>query len=114
MLQVVAERLRNAVRATDIVIRYGGYEFVVATELETLSERLKDLFAAPVQTSAGAVQVQADVGNVPCLPGDDLNQLLHLADTLMYSKKRSRRGLADAFALQSDAPNVPYESPESV
>ena len=114
VLWAVAERLRNAVRATDIVIRYGGDEFVVATMLDTLGERLKDLFDVPVQTSAGAVQVQADVGNVPCLPGDDLSQLLHHADTSMYRKKRSRRELADAVAPRSDALNVPYESPESV
>ena len=111
VLRAVAERLRHAVRATDLVIRYGGDEFVVATRLDAPEKWLEDLFVAPVQTSAGAVRIHADVGQVPCLPGDDLGHLLHLADTLMYSKKRSRRALANTFLHRSGTPHASHEIP---
>lgn len=83
VLRVVAERLRGSVRASDVVMRYGGDEFVVATKAALPSERLGDLFGVPVKTSVGAVQIRADVGSVPYLPSADLEGLLHRADALM-------------------------------
>jgi diguanylate cyclase (GGDEF)-like protein len=91
VLRAVAERLRNAVRSSDAVIRYGGDEFVVATKGANPSERLEQLFIQPVTTSAGPIRVQADIGNVPYNTGDDLEVLLRRADALMYERKNSRR-----------------------
>ena len=96
VLQAVAERLCRSVRAEDVVMRYGGDEFIVATRTEMPASRLEELFSLPVKTSVGPVQVQVDVGHVPHAPGDDLEKLLQLADALMYDKKRSRRKRLDA------------------
>lgn len=90
VLRAVAARLRGAVRAGDVVLRYGGDEFVVATR-NAAGARLEALFGTPVGTSAGPLGVTADIGHVPYRPGDDLEGLLHLADTLMYGKKRARQ-----------------------
>ncbi len=91
VLWAVAERLRASVRAPDIVMRYGGDEFVVATKAAMPGVRLAKLFAVPVKTSAGPIPVQVDIGDVPYSPGDALPELLRRADLLMYERKRSRR-----------------------
>ncbi len=91
VLRVAAKRLRQSVRASDIVMRYGGDEFVLAIRDGSVVERLESLFVEPVATSAGAIQVHADVGNVPCVPGDSTEQLLQRADELMYQAKRARK-----------------------
>ena len=90
VLWAVAERLRNEVRASDVVMRYGGDEFIVATKMILLPQRLEALFTTPVMTTAGQVQVWADVGCVQST-GRDLEALLRYADALMYSRKRSSR-----------------------
>ena len=90
VLRAVAERLCLSVRTEDVVMRYGGDEFIVATQTEMSGSRLEELFSLPVKTSAGPIRVQVDVGHVPHAPGDDLEKLLQLADALMYDKKRSR------------------------
>jgi diguanylate cyclase (GGDEF)-like protein len=100
VLRAVAERLRNAVRSSDAVIRYGGDEFVVATRGANPSERLEQLFMQPVTTSAGPIKVQADIGNVPYNTGDNLEVLLRRADALMYERKNSRREKLTVVGLQ--------------
>ena len=90
VLRAVAERLRNEVRASDVVMRYGGDEFIVAAKMILLPQRLEALFTTPVTTTAGQVQVWADVGCVQST-GRDLEALLRYADALMYSRKRSSR-----------------------
>jgi diguanylate cyclase (GGDEF)-like protein len=100
VLRAVAERLRNAVRSSDAVIRYGGDEFVVATRGVNPSERLEQLFTQSVTTSAGPIKVQADIGNVPYNTGDDLEVLLRRADALMYERKNSRRERVTTAGIQ--------------
>ena len=88
-LRTVAERLRGSVRASDVVLRYGGDEFIVVAKMDLSEERLETLFAATGAATVGQVQVWADVGRVRFEPGSDLESLLRHADTLMYSRKRS-------------------------
>lgn len=105
VLQAVAERLYRSVRTEDVVMRYGGDEFIVATRTELPGSRLENLFSLPVKTSAGPIRVQVDVDHVPHAPGDDLERLLQLADSLMYDRKRSRRqqlGTPDSLLLDED------------
>ena len=91
VLQVVAERLCGSVRTSDVVMRYGGDEFIVATKADLPKGRLEDLFAAPIVASVGPVQVWVDIGRVQHTPGGNLGALLHRADALMYRRKRSGR-----------------------
>ena len=109
VLRTVAERLRGSVRSSDVVMRYGGDEFVVATKIDLPKTRLEGLFVRPVATTAGQLAVQADIGYVAYTSGDDLPGLLHRADALMYSRKRSRRTPAEISAEISAglSPEVP-------
>jgi len=104
ILQLVAERLSRAARATDTVARLGGDEFVILQRdagessargfasriLETFRERFEvagDLH--PIFTSVG-VAIARD-------PGESTTDLLGRADAALYRVKRGgRRGVAFA------------------
>ena len=98
VLRAVAERLLGSMRTSDVVMRYGGDEFVVATRMILPRQRVEALFSAPVMTTAGPLQVRADVGCVQSTSGSDLKRLLRRADALMYSQKRSSRPDAETLS----------------
>jgi diguanylate cyclase (GGDEF)-like protein len=89
MLRAVASALGGAVRETDTVARLGGDEFAVLADVsiafsgEMLAERLRQAVAA-VGAGSG---VTASVGVVEVQPGDDVEDLMHRADTAMYRSK---------------------------
>jgi diguanylate cyclase (GGDEF)-like protein len=87
VLRGVADRLRAAVRREDLVLRYGGDEFVVASASPDLLERLMEVFDHSVQTSVGPVEVQGDVGCVQPQKGESLETLLVKSDAAMYRMK---------------------------
>lgn len=88
VIRTVAKRIASELRQGDVVLRYGGDEFVVVSEAAALRPRLERLFVSPIQTSAGVVQVQADIGEVSWLPEEPLESLLSRADEAMYRNKR--------------------------
>lgn len=90
VLQAVAGRLLNAFRSEDLVIRYGGDEFIVATVASDALERLQGVFSSPLRTSVGLLGVEGDVGLVEAYTGEDLESLLSQADAAMYRIRRSQ------------------------
>jgi diguanylate cyclase (GGDEF)-like protein len=99
VLHTVAERLKNALRQTDLLGRYGGEEFVVllsetGPELaRTVAERLRKSIAdEPIVTSGPIIPLTVSIG-VASLDGDpaDLSGLLNRADSAMYTAKNSGR-----------------------
>lgn len=89
VIRAVAKRIVGELRQGDVVLRYGGDEFVVASDAASLRARLEQLFSSPVETSAGVIQVHADVGEVGWLPEEPLESLLSRADEAMYRNKRA-------------------------
>jgi len=89
VLSALASRLLASVRPRDLVIRYGGDEFLVAGPEGTLSDRIGKVFAQPVATSMGRVRLTGDHGVVTWRPtdGDALETLLARADAAMYRMK---------------------------
>jgi len=84
----MARRLASCVREQDLVIRFGGDEFLVVAPHRILSSRLRCAFAAPIATSGGPVSLAGDVGVVSWDGGtDDLETLLNQADVEMYRMK---------------------------
>jgi len=89
VLQALAGRLLASVREKDLIVRYGGDEFLIVTSGGDLRERLQRVFAAPLNVSGHSVIVQGDVGLVRWRPEDGLSlcQLLDRADAAMYRMK---------------------------
>jgi diguanylate cyclase (GGDEF)-like protein len=98
-LQLLAERLRSAVRATDLVARFGGEEFVVAfpamdvaqavVRVEALRIKLAQV-AIPVDGVNHWLTVSAGVGSWP-VDGASFTEVLALADKRLYEAKRRGR-----------------------
>jgi len=93
VLRVVARRLEEAVRPTDLVARLGGDEFAVlvadGTDSRVLANRLQALIAAPVSLGHAVVHVGASVGcATSTISGTAPEALLRAADEDMYRVKR--------------------------
>ncbi|MDN3543144.1 GGDEF domain-containing protein [Kinneretia asaccharophila] len=101
----VARRLRSALREDDLVVRWGGEEFLIivpsreAEGASTLAQRLLRLLALPVQHGAVAVPISASIGfaSFPVAPhGLSLGweRAIDLVDTVMYMAKAHGRNKA--------------------
>jgi diguanylate cyclase (GGDEF)-like protein len=88
-LRIIGRRLHHALRSEDAIIRYGGDEFVVVSDLEGLQTRLRAAFADPLRTRFGVLDVGADVGVMAWRRGLALADILAEADRRMYATKRA-------------------------
>jgi diguanylate cyclase (GGDEF)-like protein/PAS domain S-box-containing protein len=100
LLSVVAARLRSAVRAGDMVGRFGGDEFLVLCpeiggpeQAMKLAERLSETLRRDVRLASGNIAHQVSIG-VGWSDGDvtDADVLVAEADGAMYESKRERTG----------------------
>ena len=115
LLIEVSQRLRRAVRGSDMVARLGGDEFIILMvsqdirrEVDRVRERLMHAVAEAVpvvvQGQTQLVRVTSSVG-VSLYPDDgaDIETLLRNADLAMYTaKERGRNDLAFYDAAMSD------------
>jgi diguanylate cyclase (GGDEF)-like protein len=97
LLEGVAQRLRQCVRAGDCVARLGGDEFtVVLSELGEVgaaahvAQKIGTALGAPFPVSGHEIFVSASIG-ISVFPqdGEDVSTLLRHADTAMYRAKRT-------------------------
>ena len=93
VLGAVAKRLKRLVRGSDVLFRYGGDEFLVASTLSELEPRLRQAFASPVVTSRGTLEVSARIGVMSAASDTDLDKILHEADRRMYADTRTDPGI---------------------
>ncbi|HYJ49241.1 MAG TPA: diguanylate cyclase [Microbacterium sp.] len=102
VLREVASRLREAVRAGDIVGRIGGDEFVAICansdphDGESIAERILAVTHEPILLQGVAITVAVSAGIATYRPGTDPrptgDQLLIRADAAMYSSKTAGKG----------------------
>ncbi|MCF6734367.1 GGDEF domain-containing protein [Blastococcus sp. KM273129] len=122
LLRRLAERLRAAVRPTDLVARLGGDEFVVvldATDPDVApecAERLAGVVSRPVTVAGVPVRVGVSIGLALASPGDatDPAALLRCADVAMYAAKGAGGGVRRYVADSLDhvpAPRLPSPFP---
>jgi diguanylate cyclase (GGDEF)-like protein/PAS domain S-box-containing protein len=106
LLVALAARLRNAVRPSDTVARFGGDEFVVVCDgLEgpeaavAVAERLSRAISEPVALRSGEHFIGASIGIALACGGDreTPDSLLRDADAAMYRVKE--RGGGDRYEL---------------
>ena len=95
LLVQVAEKLKSCVRQSDTVVRFGGDEFVLLltglhnkSEAAYIADKVLKLMQQPFQLSAERVYIGCSIG-IAMYPDDGVtdNDLLKIADTLMYRVK---------------------------
>src|SRR4051794_5640527 len=109
LLEVIAERLRGALRHGDTLARLGGDEFaIVLSDLPhrgaapELAARLHDALRRPFGLRGIAVELDASIGIALCPEhGRDVTTLLQRADVAMYDAKRSQ-GRIETYATERD------------
>lgn len=89
LLAAVGRVLRASVRPEDLVVRWGGDEFVVLCPGTTEEEIV--FIARRLRRALEAAGLKASVGAAACGPGADLAETIRLADVRMYAEKASRR-----------------------
>lgn len=97
LLIEVARRVKLVVRESDIVVRQGGDEFIVALqglvdgrEASRVAEKLLASFGQPILVEGHRLHVGASIG-ISIFPedGSDKDELLKNADAAMYEAKRA-------------------------
>ncbi|AGL19687.1 bifunctional diguanylate cyclase/phosphodiesterase [Actinoplanes sp. N902-109] len=98
LLVVVAERLREAVRADDMVARFGGDEFglllrgLPAGEATEVLDRIAEALTRPVHALGFDLLVKASIGLAEAWPAAGSSELLRRADLAMYAAKERGKG----------------------
>jgi len=98
VLQVVAERIKNAVRDSDTVARMGGDEFSVILHAIKdhsvalhVARKIQNSISEPITFENNLLPINASVG-IASYPqdGQDPDALTKFADSAMYTAKQSR------------------------
>ena len=108
VLQVVAERVRAAIRPGDTAARLGGDEFAILLEeidgpatAIVVADRLLQGLAEPIELGEGSPRVGASIGIALSGSGgageDSTDDLLRNADIAMYAAKGAGRGRVEIF-----------------
>jgi diguanylate cyclase (GGDEF)-like protein/PAS domain S-box-containing protein len=110
LLKTVAQRVRAAMRAQDLVVRMGGDEFVVVMKDVVDTEQVRDAatrithaLAAPMVIDGRTLVTTVSIG-VALYPHDgaDMGELLRHSDTAMYQAKDRGRNNFQLFSPGMD------------
>ncbi len=104
LLRVVAQRLRRALRSSDVVGRLGGDEFLVICDaaqdpnaITLTAERLAAAVREPIIIDGRTHVMTMSVGVTASRPGDTTTEVVQRADLAMYAAKRSGRRNVSEF-----------------
>ena len=112
VLQEVAVELRKVFRLSDVIIRYGGDEFVVALPETGKKDsilamyRLFDVFKSFHCTTDNGEEVKIELSvGVATFPdnGKDLDSVFELADSCLYRVKKAKK---NGFAIPGDTDSL--------
>jgi diguanylate cyclase (GGDEF)-like protein len=111
--------LKDTKRATDIVSRFGGEEFVVLCDhtdtqgAHLLAERVREALGAMVfQSSLGPFSVTCSIGVASWPQGDgSWESLFKAADEALYESKRGGRNRTTMAAIAKPSPRETYAPP---
>ncbi|MBB4369529.1 diguanylate cyclase (GGDEF)-like protein [Bradyrhizobium sp. cir1] len=116
LLRQVAQRLKSALRATDVLARLGGDEFAIIQEAcedqracsTELAARIAKLVAQPFLLPGHRVEIGTSIG-IAIAPdhGSDQEQLLKKADLALYRSKSAGR---NCFTVYDEAMSAELEA----
>jgi diguanylate cyclase (GGDEF)-like protein/PAS domain S-box-containing protein len=114
LLQIVASRLRNAVRGDDVIARYGGDEFVLLLNLaritdgEIVANKLLRVIGEPFLIAKERISISASIG-ASFFPRDgaDIETLIGIADSAMYSAKSEGKSRLHVASPKHDVAQRP-------
>ncbi len=116
LLRLVAQRLKSAVRANDVLARLGGDEFAILQEgcedqrvcSTELAGRIAKLVAEPFLLPGHRVEIGTSIG-IAIAPdhGRDQEQLLKKADLALYRSKSAGR---NCFTIYDEAMSAELEA----
>lgn len=107
LLKLVADRIRQVVRESDIVARQGGDEFLIVMEnpstssyYKTIAQQLVDILSRPFYIDGHSINISASIG-IASAPeqGQVFRDLVRKADQAMYEAKNLGRS---GFVMYSD------------
>ncbi len=111
ILVEAASRLAACTRATDTVARFGGDEFLILLDdirapgdAARITAKVQHALARPYAVEGRMLRLGVSIG-IALYPadGDDIDELIRLADTAMYRAKRQGRNLTRFYAMADDA-----------
>ncbi len=99
VLKEIAARIKNSVRETDIVGRFGGEEFVLLSPFSDtkksmqLAERIRNEIASiPIHTSSSDISITVSIGIASSrIDGYEFISLMEHADNALYQAKNAGR-----------------------
>jgi diguanylate cyclase (GGDEF)-like protein len=110
-LVAIAERIKSTLRASDIVARVGGDEFIAAmtnikhkADMEVIAMKMLEEMATPLDFAGNQCTMGMSMG-ISMYPDDGTNieDLINKADSAMYSIKHGQKH-AFAFWTESQSP----------
>jgi diguanylate cyclase (GGDEF)-like protein len=98
VLQGVAARIRQSLRGSDMVGRYGGEEFIILLKNKTLrqaqriAERIRQhVESSPVKANEHVINITLSQGLAEGAMGDDTDSIIGRADEALYAAKHQGR-----------------------
>jgi diguanylate cyclase (GGDEF)-like protein len=113
LIERTARRLEKCVRKADMVARVGGDEFIVIlrdiapSDVTKVAEKIIESLAEPFMIAGKTLSITTSIG-VATYPqdGEDVNTLIHSADSAMYEAKRNGKN-GYRICYNKHAPFVP-------
>jgi diguanylate cyclase (GGDEF)-like protein len=112
LLRTVSQRMLACLRSYDLLVRFGGDEFVVVLagiddfgEAARVARKLIDTIQPAIEVDGHELTISASIG-VSLFPedGENTEDLLRHADTAMYSAKESGRNCFRRYAPEQRTP----------
>jgi diguanylate cyclase (GGDEF)-like protein/PAS domain S-box-containing protein len=98
ILIACAERLFAVIREQDVLVRYGGDEFIILIHdpdkqaLEKVAERICSTLSKVYDSSKGSLKVSASIGVSEAMQASHALNALTFADKAMYKAKQTGKG----------------------
>lgn len=105
VLSAVAGRLRHALRPDDVLLRYGGDEFIAASSASALEARLREAFRTPVKTQSVLLEIEARIGVQHISGVVDIDAVVREADRRMYADSRAAPPVGAPSPMGAELPS---------